>query len=1312
MAQQFQRPNDAFRFHLGGLKTNVSPDALPPDKYAIVQNVRGTSDNNIKTRPGQALRFATGGQPILNLRTYAAIKTQDQPRTLAVDALGAVWLDIGVQVATLATGPTAIGGASMLPFRPNESPNPYMYIANGADYQKVSAPGFGGLANFVDVEPVGIPEPQIPSEAVALPPIANVASIAQGSWTLGGTASALTSSYRTLDFVHTGVIADPNGYQYTIPIQTTSLYDRGMVIQIGAAGNKFWVEDVYSSLPTPIAIVAVAYYAGSSGRCVLVTPNLSAGKSGESLYSPETLASLRRGALIQFQSTGEIVYVLSVTAGPDGSIAIETSTANTYLAGATFTILGAIQVEQIAGAVAPTGGAVISETEISYSVAAGIGTATAPLTGLFTIAGRSFRPDDYISFAVLVNDPTNLIEAKILFDVSDGNYDSDYYYYTIRPSDLTGAVANTVTQLSIIQTIEQRAIIDAESAASADGQTVAAPSQQMNVGNSAWTQLFIPISALTRVGSAEALTLQNLVSVRFQWNIIGPAAGAIEHDFTIAVLGGSLPDVGNAGAPYMYRIRPRSSVTGAKGNASPIPRYGISPRRQSVNVSVPGTTTVAGFDTWDIFRYGGSVTEWRFIGSHRLTISNTIFVDNYDDAAARAGDALETDNFEPWPSIDVPFVFNTSIAIAVTGTTALVAVPASAQANVTRFLPGNLVRIDNQNVYTLWTRPTEVAGQPGVYLFQFVENAGFSQNSFLSIYEPAIAKQFLPYVWGPDANGTIFACGDPLRPGTLYFSKNFAPDAAPDKYNLEICQPSEPLLGGEIVDGRSFVGSSDRWWGLIPQPDNPSQRYAIQDQPIDRGLAAPLGHCNDGKQVYFWAKDGIVGSSTGSLTSADLSNLFPHEGVLGETIVRGPVTIYPPAYSQAASFRLAYSNGYLYATYIDIFATYRMLVLDTRTGAWSIDNYTPAVTSVVRVDQVPSNLTPSNPQLYDEILMGNVSGQVAGQQDLANDIGGPIACAVYTREFDAGDLRVGDQWGDMFFDAIPAAASASLTITPMSLGVAVAPAQIITQSFTRKQQPISLGGALYAVYMGLLFTWTDDFTRQATATRLHTWQPSFITQPEIIADRFTDWDDAGYTGAKWFQGFIMVADTFNAIKGLLVRDSDGLTAHPFSTAVQHNGESERAYSFDPPFIAHQVRIEPTDLLLWKLFGVKWLYEETPEVAETWQTQPSTHGLRGYMHIRQTSITYAAVAPVTFTITAYDGVSPAPITLPSTGGGVVKIVFPVTANKGQLYAYRMSSALPFQCYADKSEVLVGAWGREDAYMNKPLIGDAGGDEARI
>src|SRR5208283_1462005 len=105
---------------------------------------------------------------------------------------------------------------------------------------------------------------------------------------------------------------------------------------------------------------------------------------------------------------------------------------------------------------------------------------------------------------------------------------------------------------------------------------------------------------------------------------------------------------------------------------------------------------------------------------------------------------------------------------------------------------------------------------------------------------------------------------------------------------------------------------------------------------------------------------------------------------------------------------------------------------------------------------------------------------------------------------------------------------------------------------------------------------------------------------------------------------------------LQVRDSDGLAVHPFTPAVQHNGESQIAYSFNTPFIAHMVRIEPTDQTQWRFFSVKWIAEATPELAETWQTQFSTHGLIGYMHIRQLSLTYLSTQPVVFTATSYDG----------------------------------------------------------------------------
>ena len=66
----FQRPRDGFRFAFGGLHLNDRPDAVPPGKYVLAQNIRAYSGNTIRTRPGQQLRFTTGGAPITDLSSY------------------------------------------------------------------------------------------------------------------------------------------------------------------------------------------------------------------------------------------------------------------------------------------------------------------------------------------------------------------------------------------------------------------------------------------------------------------------------------------------------------------------------------------------------------------------------------------------------------------------------------------------------------------------------------------------------------------------------------------------------------------------------------------------------------------------------------------------------------------------------------------------------------------------------------------------------------------------------------------------------------------------------------------------------------------------------------------------------------------------------------------------------------------------------------------------------------------------------------------------------------------------------------------
>ena len=353
---------------------------------------------------------------------------------------------------------------------------------------------------------------------------------------------------------------------------------------------------------------------------------------------------------------------------------------------------------------------------------------------------------------------------------------------------------------------------------------------------------------------------------------------------------------------------------------------------------------------------------------------------------------------------------------------------------------------------------------------------------------------------------------------------------------------------------------------------------------------------------------------------------------------------------------------------------------------------------------------------YPLLVVGSAApnGQVYVQSDLTNDDHAPIAGVVCTMEWDGGDTRAGEQWGDLWLDSVPAAAGAAVTATPMAFGAPIAgiTPTVVAAATARTASPVSLGGETLSDFLGMQVAWTDDFTKQMAATSLEVWQPSFIPKPEVIADRFTDWYDGGTEAAKYMQGFLLHADTGNAVKGIAVYDSDTLTSHAFTPVVQHNGESIKAYSFNTPFIAHQVRLQPTDLVAWRFFDVDWIFEPTPEVAETWDTQGTSFGFNGYSHIQRIVAAYAATQPVTLTITSYDGQSPQPITLPATGGTYRKLLQVLTFNKGQLYFFAASSAAPFQIYADDFEILVGPWGRQGAYTTWKSLGAHHGVKATV
>lgn len=1317
MAENYSRPSSGFSFSFGGMNTKTPPDKLQENKYAMAQNIRAYDDKSIRSRPGLAqIATSATGNPVQALRAYATLETDNKPRFLfksdVTSSSSSVFLDTG---AAVDTGYAPGLGASFIPYRPNQSPQSFMYIGDAQQYRKLSAPS---STNAVIAQNVGIAEVQTPVDYGIgdsfFTPLATTANQTI-SYAHGGTAGVNTNTTKVADTV-VEVFQDPalppgTLAEYTVQTASaTQTYQTSEFISIGTPNvDVYQIKDVYPALVGSVQIAGIYYYAGTTGRCVVVPFNIGAtDNEGLSIMQQNLLTGVRRGSLVTLG--GETCYVLGTAIAPDGTISFEIVTTTTHAAGEVLTGQPAIKVllsSTYFGSVptAPTVGAPISAFYASFTVGTGIGTQTSVvgISNPFSFQNVSYRPGDYLHISVLCNNLAFLNECKVLLDVSDGSFTKDYYFYSFRPSDIQAGVQNTLTQLGTAQLAAQRQTIDEE--ASAQG---ASPSSLPLIpGSGIFSDILIPLSELTRVGSDQTKTLLNLVKFQI---LVNANTGLTFGFHTIDLCGGFSPDVGDSGASYQYVIRPRSSLTGARGNPSPVARYGIRPRREEVQVILPTTFADPQVDYWDIFRIGGSLTTYTLVGSVPLGTAN--FLDNYADSDIVSSETLDYEDFQPWPTIDDPL--NTT-ASEVTGTTAVVNISdTDLQANVLRYLPGNLVQL-GQQVYTLWTRPTQI-GSSDNFLFQFVENAGVLTTENVTIYEPAMAAQVLPYLWGPtESGGNIFGAGDPLRPGFVYFTKNFSPDSAPDSYNIELCPPSEPILGGEVLNGNSYAASTSRWWQLRTSFGGENQ-YTPVEAPVGRGLAAPYGHCTDGSKIYFVAKDGIYATAGGpgvSLTDDDLYNLFPHEGVPGQTVVYNGIGNFAPDYGRVNTFRLAYCNSYLYFDYQDSSGTPRSMVYDFRHQAWSKDAFfTNELGASIHygIEQQEGSLNGTDTD-YGLLVIGGSTGVLYEEDDNTDDAGQPFQCILATREFTAGDERAQKLFGDVFLDFLNPAASGStnLTASSMSLGVPFG-STALTQNNTRQQVPIDLAGGTYAFALGLFIVWAVPVNMLPVT--LYTWQPSYIVKPESTADRAEDWDNGGYEGAKWIQGFILEANTNGSTKQLGIRNGDTQVLQQVFP-VNHPIQQEKAYSFVQPFVAHMVRWESSDGVDWSFFNIKWIFQKTPETVTTWWTQPSALGWRGYGHVYTINIAYASQANVLFTMT-FDGISQV-YTLPSTGGVYKKIFLNLQANKGKLYSFQYQSTAGFsdlQIWEEDFICEVGEWGRNDAYLHHVSVGGTRGDLAQI
>ena len=231
-------------------------------------------ERSIRTRPGYEILFSCNNAAVTDIRAYATLNNNSFPRFLARDSNGNVFLDSGANVGNLSGN--AAFGVSMIPFRPSESPNTWMYIGSAGDYQKFSAPGAN---NNVTQYKVGIAEPQQTLQAAPMFLGFQPIGINPANWNFAGTAAGLGGGTRSTDTLGACVV-DPalaTRYYCQVGNNANAGYSRGQIVQVGAAFVP--VQEVLPSLGgntgSNITIQSIYYASGSTGNCVIVPSLLS-----------------------------------------------------------------------------------------------------------------------------------------------------------------------------------------------------------------------------------------------------------------------------------------------------------------------------------------------------------------------------------------------------------------------------------------------------------------------------------------------------------------------------------------------------------------------------------------------------------------------------------------------------------------------------------------------------------------------------------------------------------------------------------------------------------------------------------------------------------------------------------------------------------------------------------------------------------------------------------------------------------------------------------------------------------------------------
>ncbi len=977
-------------------------------------------------------------------------------------------LDAGVETALAQIDKGYSGDPlSLIAFRPEQSPESWMYVYDRLKQSKVRADG--------SVRAIGVAPPNMsPNADFGIPATVDVNQAQSNSgWTLTpsgtfGSEDRAAGSSPTINLILYN--SGTTGWCCINPAITGGFNfgwaaNRMKVLLNSGGGNAevIVVRDVLPAITTT-TVAGVSYDTGTTGLCSLVLTGNPAG--------------LARNSLIQITNGSaqtDTIRVLSVVLSPDGSVySIRCSTTHTFAAGN-----AVVGLNSWYAYTAQTHAATETITTTAFSVTGLSGAGTQVVSypaavNASVAAGRVIDPaNDYMSFGLLLVQPQNVVDIQLLV-----NFDAVPNYSFTNPGN------------SWIWKVSQAELAALGIQAGGSG------------SNLNWAQIQIPLSSATKYGSP-TLTLANITGVAVQLTVTAGCGWAFDWWYLFGTYGPVIQP--NAPSGYFYTSTFRDSTTGAASVPGPITRYSLNPLREAVLVT-PATTTAAGVDYDDIYREGGTLTDFVYIGSvvNNNASPNTFF-DGLSDLTISGNPGVDLTLLQPWPVLGLPLTG----VVNVVGTSV-------------KWVSGSTFPLTmlNNTVILLNGVAFLTRGQPKSTTFlELQADAGVLTNAVFSIASPTLAAQTMPLAFGPLEGPfvpVVFALGDPINSGTLYYSNASNLDAAADTNTLELTGPTEPLVTGEVWNGLAFAGSREN---VFVVQYSFTGTYQFRRVPGPSGFWSRWTICRGPDGIYALGRDGIyrwTDSGGVSITDDLLYPLFPHGG----QPAAGANGLLPVNMAMINFMRLSYTDESIRFTYLDIACNQVTLRYEIARKRWFVHVYADQI-SYEYLDEA----LVSSPNTQQIILLSRNLGNlylVGGNTDNGLD----ISTTVQLPYLDNGDLRAQKLFIDNLVDADQ---TGTLQTTALyDNGNTSQTLSDITLAGSRIQTPLDIsavpGGLELYRNISLRFVWTGG----PDGPRVFASEPSFYIMPYLSTLVDTQFFNLGFPGwlhmRRLYAGLISTAD--------------------------------------------------------------------------------------------------------------------------------------------------------------------------------------------